>query len=82
MEPVISVGVYVVTEDCYAVINCMDNMKVFENGVIQTQLSKLLPCQTLRRDTIHWKKKLNLGHLHLKTEIPSVAIECPVLSCL
>lgn len=50
MEPVISVGVYVVREDFYAVTDFMDNMKVFENGVIQTQFSKLL---SLRRDTIH-----------------------------
>lgn len=53
MEPVISVGVYVVTEDSYIVKDFVDNIKAFENGVIQTQFSKLLPCQTLKRDTIH-----------------------------
>lgn len=53
MEAVISVGVYLVTEDSYTVTAFMDNMKVFENGIIQTQFSKLLPCQTLKKDTIH-----------------------------
>lgn len=53
MEPVISVGVYVVTEDPYVVKDFMGNMKVFENGVIEKQFLKLLPCQTLKRDTIH-----------------------------